>query len=164
MARYTGPVFKKSRRLGFSTLETGKEFSKGKKREYAPGQHGQLRVKHSEYGLHLYEKQKLRTVYGVNERQFKLTFERAVKARGITGTNFIQLLESRLDAVLYRMGIAQTRRQARQIVNHGHVTLNGRKADIPSMHVTVGDVIQMKTKIQKNKQVIEAMSQKTIAD
>ncbi|KXU47944.1 MAG: 30S ribosomal protein S4 [Coprobacillus cateniformis] len=141
MARYTGPQWKKSRRLGFSTLETGKELSK---RPYAPGQHGQKRKKPTEYGLQLAEKQKVRHMYGVNEKQFHNTFKRASKMEGITGYNFFCLLESRLDNVVYRLGFATTRRQARQLVNHGHILLNGVKTDIASCQVKVGDVVSVK--------------------
>lgn len=143
MSRYTGPQWKKSRRLGFSTLETGKELAK---RPYAPGQHGQKRKKPTEYGLQLAEKQKVRHMYGVNEKQFHNTFKRASKMEGITGYNFFCLLESRLDNVVYRLGFATTRRQARQLVNHGHILLNGVKTDIASCQVKVGDVVSVKEK------------------
>lgn len=113
MARYTGPIWKKSRRLGFSVLENGKELNK---RPYAPGQHGQKRHKSTEYGLQLAEKQKVRHMYGINEKQFHNTFDRASKMEGVTGANFLFLLESRLDNVVYRMGFATTRRAARQLV------------------------------------------------
>lgn len=152
MARYTGPQWKKSRRLGFSTLETGRELAK---RPYAPGQHGQKRKKPTEYGLQLAEKQKVRHMYGVNEKQFHTTFKRASKMEGITGYNFFCLLESRLDNVVYRLGFASTRRQARQLVNHGHFLLNGIKTDIPSAHVKVGDVIAVREKSQ-NLAIIKA--------
>ncbi|MBN4083685.1 30S ribosomal protein S4 [Mycoplasma sp. CSL10137] len=160
MSRYTGPVFKKARRLGFSILETGKEFSKGRKRTYAPGQHGNKRVKLSDYGLHLYEKQKVKHLFGVNEKQLRKAFEKAVKAKGVTGTNLLQLLETRLDNVVYRAGFATTRRQARQLVNHGHFTLNGKKANIPSMVVSLGDVVELKEKSRTNKQILEALEVK----
>ncbi len=163
MARYTGPTFKKSRRYGFSILETGKEFAKGKQREYAPGQHGQKRVKMSDYGLHLHEKQKLRFMYGVNERQFKSTMMRAQKQKGVAGLNFMVMLESRLDNVVYRLGFAATRRQSRQLVNHGHFTLDGKKANIPSMQVAHGAVVELKSKSEKNGQIIEAMKAKPVA-
>ena len=131
MARNTGPTWKKSRRLNFSVLETGQELVK---RPYIPGQHGSStrRVKLSSYGQQLAEKQKIRFLYGVNERQFANTFYKAVKAKGVTGTVFLQLLESRLDNVVYRMGLARTRKGARQLVNHGHILVNGKKVDIPS--------------------------------
>ena len=142
MARYTGAQYKKSRHLGFSTLENGKELAK---RPYAPGIHGQdRRRKLSEYGVQLQEKQKVRFMYGLNEKQFAKTFKRATKMAGITGENLLQLLETRLDNVVYRMGMATTRRAARQVVNHGHITVNGIKVDIPSYTVKPGDVIAVK--------------------
>ena len=142
MARYTGAQYKKSRHLGFSTLENGKELAK---RPYAPGIHGQdRRRKLSEYGVQLQEKQKVRFMYGLNEKQFAKTFKRATKMAGITGENLLQLLETRLDNVVYRMGMATTRRGARQIVNHGHITVNGIKVDIPSYTVKPGDVVAVK--------------------
>ena len=123
--RYTGSTWKKSRHLGFSILETEKEFSK---RRYGPGQHGNDRKKKaSEYGKQLLEKQKLRTMYGVNERQFRRLFMLALKSKEVTGFAFMKLLESRLDNLVYRMGFARTRRAARQLVNHGHVLVNGKK-------------------------------------
>ena len=142
MARYTGAQYKKSRHLGFSTLENGKELAR---RPYAPGIHGQdRRRKLSEYGVQLQEKQKVRFMYGLNEKQFAKTFKRATKMAGITGENLLQLLETRLDNVVYRMGLATTRRAARQVVNHGHITVNGIKVDIPSYTVKPGDVITVK--------------------
>lgn len=142
MARYTGAQYKKSRHLGFSTLENGKELAR---RPYAPGIHGQDRKrKLSEYGVQLQEKQKVRFMYGLNEKQFAKTFKRATKMAGITGENLLQLLETRLDNVVYRMGMATTRRAARQVVNHGHITVNGIKVDIPSYTVKQGDVIAVK--------------------
>ncbi|APJ38454.1 30S ribosomal protein S4 [Mycoplasmopsis pullorum] len=163
MSRYTGPVFKKSRRLGYSILETGKEFSKGRKRTYAPGQHGNKRVKLSDYGLHLYEKQKIKHVFGINEKQLRKIYVKATKLKGITGTNLLQLLESRLDNLVYRAGFATTRRQARQLVNHGHFTVDGKKADIPSMSIKLGSVIELKEKSQKNVQITEALESKAAA-
>jgi len=142
MARYTGPVWKVSRRLGFSILESGKELNK---RAYAPGQHGQRRRKMTEYGLQLAEKQKVRNMYGLTEKQFRNTYFKASKMQGVSSYNFFCLLESRLDNMVYRLGFATTRRQARQLVNHGHFLVNGKKADIPSYQVKVGDVIS-KTK------------------
>ena len=164
MARYTGPVFKKSRRYGFSILETGKEFAKGKQRAYAPGDHGNKRVKLSDYGLHLYEKQKARYMYGLNEKQFKSTFHKASKLKGVAGINFLQLLESRMDNVVYRAGFASTRRQARQLVNHNHFTLNGKKANIASITIKLGDVIELKAKSQTNVQIKEAMESRPSAE
>ncbi len=156
--RYRGPVFKKSRRYGFSILETGKEFAKGKKRTYAPGQHGNKRVKLSDYGQHLYEKQKVKFIYGLNEKQMRKAYEQAIKVKGVAGTNLLQLLESRLDNVIYRAGFANTRRQARQLVSHSHFTLNGHKANIPSMIVKPGDKIVLKEKSRKNVQIVANMS------
>lgn len=142
MSRYTGPAYKKSRRLGFSTLESGKELAK---RPYAPGQHGTDRKKKSsEYGTQLQEKQKMRFMYGLTEKQFRRTFDKASKMQGIAGENFFKLLESRLDNVVYRMGLSNTRRGARQVVNHGHILVNGTKVDIPSYSCKPGDVISVK--------------------
>ena len=142
MARYTGPINRKSRRLGFSVLENGKDLAK---RPYAPGQHGQKKAsKLSNYGVQLQEKQKVRLMYGVNEKQFRITFEQAGKMKGVHGDNFLKLLESRLDNLVYRIGFATTRRGARQLVNHGHVTVNGKKVDIPSYRCKAGDVISIK--------------------
>ncbi len=142
MARYTGPVYKKSRRLGFSILENGRELAT---RPYAPGAHGNdKRRKSSEYGIQLAEKQKIRLMYGLNEKQFHKLFEKASKMKGTAGHNLLNLLESRLDNVVYRLGLAKTRRAARQVVNHGHITVNGVKVDIPSYQVKVGDVVAVK--------------------
>ena len=140
--RYTGSDYKRSRRLGFSTLETGKEIAK---RPYGPGQHGNDRKKKpSEYGKQLLEKQKLEQMYGVNERQFRRLFLLAKKSDEVTGLAFFRILESRLDNLVYRMGFARTRRAARQLVNHGHVTVNGSKVDIPSYLCSVGDKVALK--------------------
>ena len=159
MARYTGPSYKQARRVGFSITETGKELAR---RPYGPGQHGADRKgKSSDYGTQLKEKQKLRFMYGVNERQFHKTFLEAEKMQGIHGTNFLRLLESRLDNLVYRIGFATTRRAARQLVNHGHVTVNGKKVDIPSYRVKVGDVIAMKEDDKNLKVVAEALSKVT---
>ena len=142
MARYTGPSYKKARRVSFSISETGKELAR---RPYGPGQHGNERKgKLSDYGTQLKEKQKVRFMYGVNERQFRKTFEEAAKMKGIQGTNFLRLLESRLDNIVFRIGFSTTRRGARQLVNHGHITVNGKKVDIPSYRCKVGDVIAIK--------------------
>ena len=150
MARYTGPAWKISRRLKFSTLENGKEFIIGKngkqRRDYAPGQHGQRRAKLSEYGIQLQEKQKVRFIYGMNERQFHNTFVKAGKLAGKHGDNFLIMLESRLDNLVYRLGFAVTRRQARQLVNHGHILVDGNKVDIPSYICKPGQVIAVAEK------------------
>lgn len=142
MARYTGPAYKKSRRYGFSTLENGKDLAK---RPYAPGQHGAgRRKKISEYGIQLQEKQKIRFMYGLNEKQFRRLFDGASKLKGVHGENFLKLLESRLDNLVYRMGLSTTRRGARQLVNHGHILVNGSKVDISSYSCKPGDVISVK--------------------
>lgn len=144
MARYTGPIYKKSRRLGFSVLESGKELAK---KPYAPGDHGQdRRKKLSNYGIQLQEKQKVKFMYGLNEKQMENTFVKAVKMKGVNGENLLKLLESRLDNVVYRIGFATTRKGARQLVNHGHVTVNGKTVDIPSYQVKPGDVVSLKDK------------------
>ena len=153
--RYTGSDWKRSRRLGFSTLETGKELAK---RPYGPGQHGNTRKKKpSEYGKQLIEKQKLRQMYGVNERQFRRLFLLALKSKEVTGVAFMKLLESRLDNLVFRMGFARTRRGARQLVNHGHIELNGRKCDIPSALCSVGDVISVKETSRDLKVIKESL-------
>ena len=140
--RYTGPDYKRSRRLGFSTLESGVEL---KKRSYGPGQHGNNRKKKpTEYGKQLIEKQKWRQMYGVNERQFRRLFAIALKSDEVTGIAFFRILESRLDNLVFRLGFARTRRAARQLVNHGHITVNGKKVDIPSYLCSVGDKIAIK--------------------
>ena len=145
MSRYTGPSWKLSRRLGVSLSGTGKELAR---RPYAPGQHGpNQRRNKSEYGMQLTEKQKLRHMYGLNERQFRNLFMRAGKIQeGKHGVNFMILLEQRLDNVVYRLGLATTRRQARQLVNHGHVLVDGKRVDIPSYEVSVGQVISIREK------------------
>ena len=159
MARYTGPAYKKSRRLGFSTLETGKELAR---RPYAPGQHGTDRKKKlSEYGVQMQEKQKMRFMYGLTEKQFKRTFERAQKMDGIAGENFFKLLESRLDNIVYRMGLSNTRRGARQLVNHGHVMVNGKKVDIPSFEVKPGSTITLKENSKEHPAVKLALEGRT---
>lgn len=141
MARYLGPTYKKSRRFGFSVLENGKELAK---KPYAPGEHGQDRKKKlSNYGIQLQEKQKVKFMYGLSEKQMEKTFEKAVKMKGVNGENLLKLLESRLDNLVYRIGFATTRKGARQLVNHGHVTVNGKRVDIPSYQVKPGDIISL---------------------
>ncbi|ALA54321.1 30S ribosomal protein S4 [Shouchella clausii] len=155
MSRYTGPSWKLSRRLGVSLSGTGKELAK---RPYAPGQHGpNQRKKLSEYALQLHEKQKLRHMYGVNERQFLRTFNDAGKMNGIHGENFMILLESRLDNLVYRMGLARTRRAARQLVNHGHVLVDGSRVDIPSYRVKPGQTIGLRERSRNLTVVKEAL-------
>ncbi|KGX89136.1 30S ribosomal protein S4 [Pontibacillus litoralis] len=159
MARFTGSTWKKSRRLGISLSGTGKELEK---RPYAPGQHGpNQRKKLSEYGLQIQEKQKLRYMYGLNERQFRTIFNQAGKMQGIHGENFLTLLESRLDNLVYRMGLARTRAQARQLVNHGHIIVDGGRVDIPSYRVKPGQVISVREKSQKLAIITEALEVNT---
>ena len=151
--RYTKSSYRKSRRLGFSTLETGKELAK---KPYAPGIHGQKRAKKlSDYGAQLQEKQKVRFMYGLSEKQFKKTFVEAGKLKGVHGEDLLKLLESRLDNLVYRIGFATTRRGARQLVNHGHITVNGKKVDIPSYRCKIGDVISVKES-DKELQIIKS--------
>ena len=158
MARYTGPAYKKSRRYGFSTLESGKELAK---RPYAPGAHGKDRKrKLSEYGVQLQEKQKARTLYGLTEKQFRKVFDKASKMKGIAGDNMFILLESRLDNLVYRMGMARTRRAARQIVNHGHILVNGNKVNIPSYTCKPGDVISVKENSMNHPAIVDAIELK----
>ncbi|MCB9498185.1 MAG: 30S ribosomal protein S4 [Erysipelotrichaceae bacterium] len=155
MMRYTGSNWKRSRRLGFSTLETGKELAK---RPYGPGQHGNDRKrKPSEYGKQLIEKQKLRQMYDVNERQFRRLFMIALRSTEVTGYAFMKLLESRLDNLVFRMGFARTRRGARQLVNHGHIEVNGKKVDIPSYLCSIGDVIAIRENSKDLKVVKESL-------
>ena len=155
MARINGPVWKVARRLEFSVLETGEEL---KRRQSAPGQHGaNRRSKLSNYGLQLREKQRIRFTYGVNERQFFNTFTKASKMKGVTGHNFLFLLESRLDNVVYRMGLGRTRRAARQLVNHGHILVNGRKVDIPSYICAPGANIEVKEQSRNMPAIADAL-------
>ncbi len=159
MSKFTGSSWKVSRRLGYSISETGKELIK---RKYAPGQHGAKRSKLKEYGLQLQEKQKVRFTYGVSEKQFVKTFNEAAKQEGKTGVNFLKLLESRLDNLVYRLGFASTRAQARQLVNHGHIVVDGKKVDIPSYRVKPGQKIAMK-ETSKGLAVVKASLEAKIA-
>ena len=163
MARYIGSVCRLCRR------ENTKLFLKGdrcytdkcalERRSYPPGQHGQAqrREKYSDYRIQLREKQKVRRLYGILEKHFRIYYERAERMKGITGTNLLMLLERRLDNVIYRLGFASSRRQARQWVRHGHFLVNGKKVDIPSYKVDVGDVIEVKEKSRKVPQLLEAI-------
>ena len=164
MARYTGPSCKLCRREGCKLFLKGERCTSGKcafdHRSTAPGQHGAARKKVSEYGLQLREKQKARRYYGVLERQFEIYYEMAEKKEGMTGENLLIILERRLDNVVYRMGMASSRKEARQLILHGHFTLNGKKATIPSILVKVGDVIAVKESRRegaKIKSLAEAM-------
>lgn len=155
MSRYTGPKFKLSRRLGISLSGTGKEL----KRAFPPGQHGPgQRKKMSGYGIQLQEKQKLRHMYGMNEKQFRNLYDKASNMKGIAGENFMALLESRLDNLVYRLGFANSRAGARQLVSHGHVTVNGKKVDIASYTVSIGDVIGLRERSRALKSIKEALA------
>ena len=159
MSRFTGSTWKVSRRLGYSITESGKELQK---RNYAPGQHGNdRRHKLSEYGVQLQEKQKVRLMYGLNEKQFHRTFEKAQKMSGIAGENLLRLLESRLDNIVYRMGLANTRRAARQVVNHGHILVNGIKVNIPSYQVKPGDTVSVKENSLEHPAIKAALEKNT---
>ena len=161
MARYRGPVEKLERRLGVSLALKGERRLAGKsafeKRPYAPGQHGQRRAKISEYGLQLREKQKAKFMYGVSEKQFRRLFQEAARREGNTGALLVQLLEQRLDNVVYRMGFATTRRFARQLVTHGHILVNGKRVDIPSYRVEPGAKVEIVEKSKNNPQIIRAI-------
>lgn len=169
MARYTGAVCRQCRREGAKLFLKGERCYSDKcaiaRRAYAPGQHGQSRKKFSEYGLQLREKQKARRHYGVLESQFAKYFEMAEKKQGVTGENLLSILESRLDNVIYRLGFAMSRPEARQLVRHGHFTVNGKKVNIPSYLVEVGDVIAIKEASMdsnKIKSILEANEKRTI--
>ena len=161
MARYTGPVEKLERRLGVSLALKGERRLAGKsaldKRNYAPGQHGQRRAKISEYGLQLREKQKAKFMYGVSEKQFRRLFQEAARREGNTGALLVQLLEQRLDNVVYRMGFATTRRFARQLVTHGHILVNGKRVNIPSYRVEPGSKVEVAEKSKNNPQIVRAI-------
>ena len=158
MARYTGPNNKKARRVSFSILENGKDIAK---RPYGPGQHGKDRKrKPSNYAIQLNEKQKARFMYGISEKQFKKLVNDSAKMKGVHGENLLILLESRLDNIVYRIGFATTRRGARQLVNHGHITVNGKKVDIPSYRVKPGDVIAIKENSSDHKGIEIALANK----
>ena len=161
MSRYTGPVEKLERRLGVDLAMKGERRLAGKSalaiRPYAPGQHGQKRGKISEYGSQLREKQKAKFMYGVSEKQFRRLFAEAARRDGNTGAILVQLLEQRLDNVVYRMGFATTRRFARQLVTHGHILVDGKRVDIPSYNVRVGQKIEVVEKSKNNPQISRAL-------
>lgn len=161
MARYTGPRCRLCRREGSKLFLKGdrcfSEKCSFERRSYAPGQHGQGRVKVSDYGIRLREKQRLRRVYGVQEHQFRSYFDKADRQKGVTGTNLLVLLETRLDNVVYRLGFADSRSQARQLVKHGHFLVNGRRTDIPSFLVKVNDVIKLVDKSKEIPGIVQAL-------
>ncbi len=161
MARYRGPVEKIERRLGVSLDLKGERRLSGKssltRRPYGPGQHGQRRTKLSEYGIRLREKQKVKFMYGVSEKQFRAIFQDASRMKGNTGENLLVLFERRLDNVVYRLGFATTRSAARQLVSHGHILVDGKKLDIPSYRVKPGQTIELKEKTKSNDHVVRAI-------
>jgi small subunit ribosomal protein S4 len=161
LARHTGPVDRLSRREGRDLRLKGERYFKGKspmqRRPFPPGQHTQSRRKLSTYGQQLREKQSLKRIYGVLERQFRRTFQQASRLRGVTGTALLQILESRLDNVVYRAGLASTRAQGRQLVSHGHVRVDGHKVDIPSYQVKPGQKIGLSEKARANKEVAASL-------
>ena len=154
MARYTGPMTKKSRRLGVDLKGNDKNFAK---RPYPPGEHGRGRIKESEYLLQLREKQKARHYYGVLEKQFRRYYEEASRREGLTGENLLILLERRLDNVVYRGGFARTRRESRQMVSHKHVMVNGKRVNVPSYRVSPGDVIEIREKSRQMQAVLGSL-------
>ena len=164
MARYVGPVCRLCRREGMKLFLKGERCYTDKcgyeRRSYPPGQHGQVRRrKRSDYGEQLREKQKVKRIYGVLEDQFRRYFEQAERTRGITGETLLQLLERRLDNAVYRLGFATSRPQARQLVRHGHFLVNGKKVDIPSYTVKVGDVVSVRETSRKNPSILHAVEE-----
>lgn len=161
MARYTGPRCRLCRREGSKLFLKGDRCFSEKcafeRKSYAPGSHGQGRIKVSDYGIRLREKQRVRRMYGVNESQFRRYFDMADRQKGVTGTNLLVLLENRLDNVVYRLGFTESRVQARQLVKHGHFLVNGRKVDIPSFQVKVGDEITLREKSRDIVPVVQAL-------
>ena len=164
MARYIGPVCRLCRREGMKLFLKGERCYTEKcaieKRNFAPGQHGKTRKqKLAGYGVQLREKQKVKRIYGVLEDQFRRYFEAADRTRGITGETLLQLLERRFDNVIYRLGLATSRPQARQLVRHGHFLINGKKVDIPSYSLRAGDVVTVKAASEKNATIVHAMEE-----
>ena len=169
MARYIGPSCRLCRRENLKLFLKGERCYTDKcafeRRQYPPGQHGQGRIKFSSYGEQLREKQKVKRVYGLLEKQFRLTFNRAARKRGVTGDNLIAILESRFDNMVYRLGFAASRNDARQLIRHGHFTVNGTKVNIPSSILKPGDVVQPReksTKIEKIKESVETAKQRGV--
>jgi small subunit ribosomal protein S4 len=159
MSRYTGPSWKVSRRLNYSISGTGKEIAR---RPYAPGQHGQSQGKLKEYGIQQQEKQRVRFTYGMSEKQFRKVFDEASRMAGQTGHNFMVLLERRLDNIVYRLGFASTRAQARQLVNHGHILVDGKKVDIPSYRLKAGQTVTVSAKA-KDFAIVKAALEAVVA-
>lgn len=164
MARYTGPKARLCRKFGENIFGNAKYDKILAKRKFPPGQHGKnMRRKLSDYGVHLREKQKLRSTYCLMEKQFRNYFFKAAKAGGVTGDNLMQILERRLDNVVYRLGFAVTRMQSRQFINHGHMMVNGKKVDIPSFLVKEGDIIEVRPKSRGIKLIVEAMERTEVS-
>lgn len=163
MARYTGPVCKQCRREGMKLFLKGERCYTDKcsfdRRPYPPGQHGQRRIKFTEYGIRLREKQKVRRIYGMLEKQFRRYFVEADRVKGVTGEELLKLLERRLDSTCYRLGFASTRADSRQLVRHKHVLVNGKSVNIPSFIVKPGDKIEIREKSQKKQRVVDALEQ-----
>ncbi len=161
MARYTGPSCRLCRRENMELFLKGERCFTDKcaikRRNYAPGQHGQSRVKVSPYGIQLREKQKVRRIYGILEKQFRSYFKKADRMKGVTGENLLFLLESRLDNIVYRLGFASSRTQARMFVRQGHFTVNGRRVDIPSYQVKEGDVVALREKSRSVTAILESL-------
>ena len=161
MARYIGPVCRLCRREGLKLFLKGDRCYTEKcaieRRAYPPGQHGQGHRKRSDYGLQLREKQKVRRMYGLLEKQFRRSYEHADKMKGVTGENLLRILETRLDNVVFKLGMGVNRAEARQIVRHNLLTLNGRKANVPSIRVKVGDVIEVKPKARKQLRIVSSL-------
>jgi len=170
MARYTGPVCKLCRREGQKLFLKGERCyfkCAFERRNYPPGEHGQVREKQKDYGIRLREKQKIRRIYGILERQFKRYFHLAERQKGITGENLLRILESRFDNIIYRSGLAASRADARQLVLHNHFTINGQKVNIPSYLTNVGDVIQVREKsrsLQRIERAMESAQQKGVPE
>ncbi len=168
MARYTSAQCRLCRREGMKLFLKGERCLTSKcsleRRAYPPGQHGQGRIKRSDYGLQLREKQKVRRMYGVLEKQFRLYYQRAARMKGVTGENLLQLLERRLDNTVYRLGFANSRKDARQLVSHGHLVINGRRVDIPSIQIKEGDVIEVRERSRKLARIEGALELKAAGE
>lgn len=170
MAKHTGPVCKLCRREGQKLFLKGERCyfkCAFERRNYPPGQHGQIREKQKDYGIRLREKQKIRRIYGILEKQFRRYFHTAERQRGVTGENLLRILESRFDNMVYRSGLAASRPEARQLVLHNHFTVNNKKVNIPSYSTSAGDVIQVKDKskgVEKIKRAMEAAQQRGIPE
>ncbi|OQY50518.1 MAG: 30S ribosomal protein S4 [Desulfobacteraceae bacterium 4572_89] len=161
MARYRGSVCRQCRRENIKLFLKGDRCFSDKcsfdRRGYPPGQHGQKRIKHSDYGMQLREKQKVRRIYGISEKQFRIIFKKADRQKGITGTNLLSILETRLDNTVFRLGFVNSRNQGRHFVRHNHFTVNGKKVNIPSFQVKKGDVIELREKSKKVQTIADSL-------